>query len=495
MKKAILLNLVLVLAIAAHAQVTWQRCELLKDDADDVIFSSIDTGISCHTHNYAPRERKEPGTASTALWRTTDGGKTWQQVQEASSEHKSIASCKVATVKNSGAFYYVHRYNNELLVDKLDKEGNTRRITAGNTDYTDFSVPDTAHWFLLSESENTGYISTYSDGAFTSHAYSFTICKPALLDFPDASTGYIAAKATGSKKINLLLRSVNGGKDWQQVFNDTAVNINSLFFLSATTGYAACNGGLLLKTTDSGRHWEYITTELAVKLNAVCFLNEKQGYAAGSNGTVIYTNDGGSTWKKQATELTTLITKIFPAGDSSIFAFSGEQLYTNSKHHLYVHNNGEFVQSVKLAYHYQKNTSAELGYFLGFESHLSAWGGGWIYGPSASAEFMLKTNENRKTAIAPKIGFECYDGNIIGRFCGFRCCAAYYTDGSKYGSFKLEPEAGLSIMAGILSVFYGYNVPLTNASFVKNNGSKLTLILNIPYRFTDYYNPNKKDFL
>ena len=146
---------------------------------------------------------------------------------------------------------------------------------------------------------------------------------------------------------------------------------------------------------------------------------------------------------------------------------------------------GEYCLSLKMAYHQQKTAYAEVGLFLGIETHLSSWGGGTMYGPSISTEFLLQSQENKSNIIAPKIGFESYNANVIGLPWGARCNLVCYTNG-KENSLKLAPEVGLSIWA-FVNVFYGYNFPLTNSSLVDNNGHKLTVMVNIPLYWKKYF--------
>jgi hypothetical protein len=151
---------------------------------------------------------------------------------------------------------------------------------------------------------------------------------------------------------------------------------------------------------------------------------------------------------------------------------------------------GEYMLQWKAAYHKQKKGSFETGLFFGIESHLSSWGGGTMYGPSVSCEFLRSTGEKSEDLAAPKIGFEAYNANIVGIPWGARCNFTYYTF-KKNNSLKLTPEFGLSIWS-FVNVFYGYTIPLTNSSLIDNNGHTFTAMLNIPIHSEKYRKWHRK---
>ena len=92
-----------------------------------------------------------------------------------------------------------------------------------------------------------------------------------------------------------ILRTVNGGNNWIQVYSDTLKQFWGLYFVNSNTGFAAGSNGLILKTTNKGDNWIATTTSVQNALDGIYFVNETTGYVGGSN-IILKTTDAGSTW-------------------------------------------------------------------------------------------------------------------------------------------------------------------------------------------------------
>ncbi|RMI02884.1 MAG: choice-of-anchor D domain-containing protein, partial [Calditrichaeota bacterium] len=73
------------------------------------------------------------------------------------------------------------------------------------------------------------------------------------------------------------------------------VNINNVYFVNTTTGYAVADDGLVLITTDGGQTWTQSYIGVAVSLKSVIVVNDTI-WVAGANGHICYSIDGGGTW-------------------------------------------------------------------------------------------------------------------------------------------------------------------------------------------------------
>jgi len=109
--------------------------------------------------------------------------------------------------------------------------------------------------------------------------------------FTDANTGYLGG---GGK----ILKTTDGGTTW------TAQTIGyyafrSIYFPCTTVGYAVTDGGGILKTTDSGTNWSYQTSGITSPLRSVYFVNNDTGYVCGEGGVILKTTDGGINWTSQ----------------------------------------------------------------------------------------------------------------------------------------------------------------------------------------------------
>ncbi len=74
--------------------------------------------------------------------------------------------------------------------------------------------------------------------------------------------------------------------------------LNSVEFTNEKTGYAAGDIGSILKTTDGGKNWEKLSSGTDNNIHKIKFLNTGNGIAAGKNGVLMRTTDGGRNWKK-----------------------------------------------------------------------------------------------------------------------------------------------------------------------------------------------------
>ncbi|MBP1669508.1 MAG: hypothetical protein H6Q21_1874 [Bacteroidetes bacterium] len=121
---------------------------------------------------------------------------------------------------------------------------------------------------------------------------------------------------------NTILVTRNGGFSWKECNTDADIQLYSLYFYDANTGFAVggesdCSGtgcvprgSIVLKTTNRGETWEKQTTPAKGKLVSIAFVDNLTGFAVGE-GLLAKTNDGGTTWEEFTLELTGTIEKIF----------------------------------------------------------------------------------------------------------------------------------------------------------------------------------------
>ncbi len=128
---------------------------------------------------------------------------------------------------------------------------------------------------------------------------------PYQIEFFDELTGIM----TGSPD-DRILKTTNGGATWELIDKPQGLpdsNINSLYFLNETTGFAFTNNqssstGYLLRTADTGLTWDTVYSNYAFYSGHFDFSNEMLGAMVPSSfysNLVITTNDGGETWTEQ----------------------------------------------------------------------------------------------------------------------------------------------------------------------------------------------------
>jgi len=88
----------------------------------------------------------------------------------------------------------------------------------------------------------------------------------------------------------------DNGETWSQLSSVGNQNLNSVYMINTTEGYAVGENGLLLKTIDGGMEWLEVTSFTTATLNDVYFSDLQTGITVGENGIVFTTTDGGMNW-------------------------------------------------------------------------------------------------------------------------------------------------------------------------------------------------------
>lgn len=92
-----------------------------------------------------------------------------------------------------------------------------------------------------------------------------------------------------------ILRTYNGGQNWNTLYSDTNLQVWALDFVNSFTGYAAGSFGTILKTTNRGDNWSLLNTGISNAFQGIYFMNENTGFVSGSI-IVLKTTNGGNSW-------------------------------------------------------------------------------------------------------------------------------------------------------------------------------------------------------
>ncbi len=103
----------------------------------------------------------------------------------------------------------------------------------------------------------------------------------------------------------LVLTSTSGGTRWG--FADlnlpaevlASLDFSAIHAVGTKAWVVGRPGTVVLHTPDGGATWKLLKTGQHVPLHGVTFLDEKTGWAVGELGTVLATSDGGQSWKVQ----------------------------------------------------------------------------------------------------------------------------------------------------------------------------------------------------
>lgn len=151
------------------------------------------------------------------------------------------------------------------------------------------------------------------------------------IQFPTQDTGY----AVGY--YGTILKTVDGGDHWNVLNSGTSKQLNSVYFLSGSLGYAAGghvlpgnsagDSAIILKTYNGGDTWQTVYQDTDYNFNSIIFINENKGFAAGGSYTlpiILMTEDGGSSWNPVNTDTVDALTEIqFPVPDTGYAVYRG----------------------------------------------------------------------------------------------------------------------------------------------------------------------------
>jgi len=148
------------------------------------------------------------------------------------------------------------------------------------------------------------------------------------IHFINKNIGFIGA-STGDMTGHgyTILKTVDAGKTWYQVFSDPFAGADKFFFLDQDTGYAISPiiwyDNSLLKTTDGGETWNLVSDHLGWwSFTGICMNDEGNGVIVGSAGQIYQSDDFGNSWEAAFVNAfpKTTINRSFITGDSSIVA-------------------------------------------------------------------------------------------------------------------------------------------------------------------------------
>jgi photosystem II stability/assembly factor-like uncharacterized protein len=220
-----------------------------------------------------------------ALFRTSDGGMTWQSVSATMSGSLFVfISSKVGFRLLSGLGIQKTTDGGLTWTTKHKLEWYAGRIF--------FKKPNLG--FALGQ----GYILRTVDEGMTWDSIPIGSPEDYLRDihFIDDKIGFLVGSKQSPWEVGTFLKTIDGGLSWKA---ETIEDYNGLLgahFFDSSTGYACGFNGTLRKTRDGGKSWISLISKETRTFSNIQFLDSTRGFVFGEN-ELLRTRDGGSSWE------------------------------------------------------------------------------------------------------------------------------------------------------------------------------------------------------
>ena len=257
-------------------------------------------------------DEKKGWAAFGYIFRTEDGGNTWQD-QKVSKE-VSVGGLSFLDKTTGWAV------GKDGQIWKTRDGGKVWKMKSGYRPFVYFLDSKTA-WGILRnhKSKKPGIAKTEDGGNTWKVQKTFDNDVNIRFFFVNATTGWAVGEEwgfdrSGSKLLNRFILNTNdGGKTWVTQFKDVAGEkwgvgdgLFDVFFIDQNEGWVVGSKDLILHTKDGGRHWANQNSGTKSDLWKVQFIDAKRGWAIGNkvvegSGTsiILHTEDGGEHWYVQ----------------------------------------------------------------------------------------------------------------------------------------------------------------------------------------------------
>lgn len=270
-----------------------------------VVAHSGDGGVRWNTHplstmTFESVKATTPTTATAvgkegAIWRTTDGGKTWKPVPWGDGVHKGItleglafATPQVGWIVGvKGTLLKTEDGGNSWIVMDTSKSKNF----AASGDLLDVAFPTPQDGWIAA---SNGKVLHSSDGG---HSWELQGAPAAVnlifIQFASPQCGWV----TGGD--GALFHTGDGGETWTTQIKASSLGLDGISAQSCSTAWVVGDKGTILHTEDGGATWKPQSSWVEGHLIEVSFTDARTGWTGGDDGVVLYTTDGGNTWKHE----------------------------------------------------------------------------------------------------------------------------------------------------------------------------------------------------
>jgi photosystem II stability/assembly factor-like uncharacterized protein len=246
---------------------------------------------------------------SNAVYRTTNGGQTWDTINSAPMYTAPGSMVSPAEMFTCG----------ESWVSRTIDSGNTwnlQQVDAGGLTAISFA------------NSQVGY-TVDGDGSEPTVVFKTTNAGTTWLNVSDQSgegnlTGVFAFSPTVAVAVGYygIIRTTNGGQSWKTVLGmaDSMIGIEAVSF-SRQFGFSVGGSGMILRSSDSGVTWSQESSPTISDLYSVAMYDSAHAVIGGTNGTILVTNNGGLSWVSPSSQTDTLMVQVYPTPSSNQIQF------------------------------------------------------------------------------------------------------------------------------------------------------------------------------
>ncbi len=257
---------------------TWYIVANNSKGFSDIVFPSQNFGLAI-------------AKSRDTIFRSTDGGNTWQEQYSINSFGSGYGFPQVAFTDSLTG--YAPGYKTSDGGNSWVLQNQTLNffpyVPAGITFLNDSTgvVVGNGYWGVNYKTTDRGVTwSAVIVPYFTWEIYS--------VYFPTASIGYCTSNKLQTAHETEILKTVDGGDTWTSIYTQSPfIYCPSVFCTDSNTCYAVGSSGTIMKTTDGGVTWGSQGSGTTQTLRKVFFTNADTGYIVGDSGTILKTTNGG----------------------------------------------------------------------------------------------------------------------------------------------------------------------------------------------------------
>lgn len=238
------------------------------------------------------------GSVGAELYRTNDGGKTFNPLSIQTSDLKKVQMLDANNgyaVGLNGLFFRTTNGGGNWQIVQL-YNGTTPKTETIN----DFYFNSTTDGILVGDNGLICHATYSSEWTFVYNTSSAINYKS--VDFTNSTNGFVVADNAGTAEVYIISSSWPSTASAFTLTNNSinaklrGVDINKSYFINSNDGYAAGKDGQVFKTTDGGVNWTHIATNVTVEFKDLYFVDANNGLALAADGMFYSSSNGAATW-------------------------------------------------------------------------------------------------------------------------------------------------------------------------------------------------------